>query len=684
MTRRLRRGVGGEASPPIGASRFDVTSPLVVCLAYVLLTVAMTWPLAAGLARDVPGDLGDSLLNMWILGWGAEQVPRLVLGQESLRDYWNANIFHPEPLALGFSEHLFGLVIQILPVYWLTGNLILSYNLLFLSSFALSGLGMFLLVRDLLADPEGRGAGDRRRAVILAAFIAGAIFAFIPFRIAQVAHIQSLHAQWMPFALVGFHRFIAYRRRTALAVGTAALLMQNWSNGYYLIYFAPFVPAFVIHQMWTWGRLRDLRAWFAFAAAAVVVALGTAPFLWLYLETARVHAFERPLGEIVAFSADVYSYFTAPEALRVWGRVMRAFPKPEGELFFGVVPALLAAAAVLSAMRGPGRESMATTRRGRVLTLTLLAIIAIQTIGLVAMVLTGGFITSIAGVPIRATNAPGLAATIAIVSGILLALSPEARRRAISLARSPVTFCVLAFVIALWLSLGPVPASRGRALSGMGLYGVLYDHVPGFAGLRVPARFAMIAAVFLSVAAGAGALALLRRGRAVAIAVVLVAACLVEVSFAPMPLNLTWGGAAVTPPGIVPGRDAPPVYHTVARLRDDAVIAEFPFGDPAWELRYVYYSTVHWKRLVNGYSGGFPTNYKTRVALLQRVADYPDAAWRALRDAGTTHVIVHDRAFPPGEAGVIAQWLQSHFAVEIARFDDARLFDVTGVWPPAL
>ena len=36
----------------------------------------MTWPLALGLARDVPGDLGDSLLNMWILGWGAEHCPR--------------------------------------------------------------------------------------------------------------------------------------------------------------------------------------------------------------------------------------------------------------------------------------------------------------------------------------------------------------------------------------------------------------------------------------------------------------------------------------------------------------------------------------------------------------------------------------------------------------------------------
>ena len=68
----------------------------------------MTWPLVTGLGSDVPGDLGDSLLNMWILGWGVEHVPTLLTFQIGWADYWNANIFHPDPLALALSEHLFG------------------------------------------------------------------------------------------------------------------------------------------------------------------------------------------------------------------------------------------------------------------------------------------------------------------------------------------------------------------------------------------------------------------------------------------------------------------------------------------------------------------------------------------------------------------------------------------------
>ena len=69
-----------------------------------------------------------------------------------------------------------------------------------------------------------------------------------------------------------------------------------------------------------------------------MVAAGTLPFLLLYLEGQRVHGFERSMGEVIRFSADVFSYFTAPEALRLWGPLMQAYPKPEGELFFGLVP----------------------------------------------------------------------------------------------------------------------------------------------------------------------------------------------------------------------------------------------------------------------------------------------------------------------------------------------------------
>ena len=51
--------------------------------AYTVIAVAMTWPLARGLTRDVAWDLGDSVLNMWILAWDFEQFRAILTGHFS-------------------------------------------------------------------------------------------------------------------------------------------------------------------------------------------------------------------------------------------------------------------------------------------------------------------------------------------------------------------------------------------------------------------------------------------------------------------------------------------------------------------------------------------------------------------------------------------------------------------------
>jgi hypothetical protein len=237
-------------------------------------------------------------------------------------------------------------------------------------------------------------------------------------------------------------------------------------------------------------------------------------------------------------------------------------------------------------------------------------------------------------------------------------------------------------VFAMWLSLGPIVQSRGERIDGIGLYGVVLEHVPGFDGLRVPARYAMIAAVYSSTLAGIGAAwALQPRFTGVRfikiIAHGLSSAFLIEAVFVPMPVNQTWGDGSVVPSArIETGLNAPGVYRQLAAMPGALVIAEFPFGDPAWELRYVYYSTVHWKRITNGYSGGFPQGYKVRAARLERFAIEPAEAWTALRSAGTTHVIVHEAAIGAAESQALRVWLEAHGAREIGRFGNDVLYDL--------
>ena len=542
----------------------------------------MTWPLALGIGRDVPGDLGDSLLNMWILGWGLQHVPRLLTGAIGWHDYWNANIFHPDPLALALSEHLFGQTLQMLPVYAVTGNVILCYNLLFIASFALSGLGTYLLVRDL--------TGDRR-----AAFLAGLVYGFLPYRIASVPHLQVMSSQWMPFALYGLNRFIAGEaspfdansaigsasrglsrfaplrpsakaqgvpsdRWLALAGGTGALVMQNWSCGYYLLYFAPFVPLFCVHRMWTTGRLRQGSLWIGLSAAAAVTLACTLPFLLPYADAQRVFGFERGRGEVVLFSANVWSYVTAAEPVRLWGRALRFYPHGEGETFLGFVPWLLSIVACVVALQAARRQSGESSSRGwrRAATWILAVAVAVQLVAVLSAVIFGGFDSSLFGIPLRARTPVRLIAQLVVATALLVLISPAARRVAASLSRSSAMFFLAITILAMWLSLGPEPSAGDQLVSGVGLYSVLYNYVPGFNGVRVPARYAMIAGLFLAVLAGFGAKAIVARRGSLALVGLLAVLILMEGAAVPMEMNRTWNqNEAVPPAQVFPADRAP-------------------------------------------------------------------------------------------------------------------------------
>ena len=638
--------------------------PLVPALAYVALTVAMTWPLLAGIARDVPADLGDSLLNLWILGWGSERLLDLLAGAGTWAAFWNGNIFYPEPLTLTFSEHLAGLAMQTLPVYVGTGNLILCYNLLFLASFALSGLGAYLLVH--------RVTGHRG-----AAFVAGLFYAFAPYRVGQFPHIQVVQSQWMPLALYGFRVYFdrttapapgGVPRWVALAGGTAALVMQNLSCGYYLMFFAPIVPAYVIYEIADRRLWRDRQVWAGLAIAGLVTAACTWPFLAPYLEAQRLFGFTRPLGEVTGFSADVLTYLTAADGLHFWGPRLRLHPQAEGGLFPGAVPLAMATLGLLWTARARWSAAVepaaAETPARRWLTRALVMLLAVHVSAFLYLLWTGGFVWNIAGLPIRMTNAGRVLIDLAVIAAALLVVSPRARAWARGEPGSLVGFAALALGFCFVMSLGPLPETGDTPLIGLGLYGWFRDTIPGYDGVRVPARFAMLVALFLTMLAGEALRRLAARGAAGRVVLAAAAVLFVaEAWFAPMPVNQVWGSAQLqTPPPRVPATagEANPVYSYIAGMPADTVLAEFPFGDGAWDLRYVYNTTFHWKRILNGYSGHFPASYMKHVAQFANALATPDAAWAAVLESGATHVLVHEYAFLGNEGKLYTDWAQRH------------------------
>jgi hypothetical protein len=633
--------------------------------AYVVLTVVMTWPIADGLGRDVPADLGDSLLNMWIMAWVGEGVVAMLGGQMSFADLWNANIFHPTPLSLTFSEHLVPQSIQGLPAYLATGNVVLAYNLVFLATFALSGLGMFLLVRELTGSPR-------------AAFVAGLFYAFFPYRLGQFPHIQTISSQWMPFALYGFRRWFDTVHWRAIAGGTAAFVLQGLSSGYYLFYFAPVLGGYVLWEIVSRQRWRAWRTWAAVGGGGGVSLACTLPFLLPYQDAKDRFGFTRPFGEVMGFSADLYAYAHTPPQMCVWGAILNRFPQPEGDLFPGAVPLVTAIVATVlwlaAAWTALRRATDDAPTRERQITRALVVVAASSVAGAIAVALSGGFVWHLGPVPIRMTNVSRTLTYAVLAALAALVVSPRTRYALGGRSTDLTPFLLVAIAFAVVMSLGPVPRAGGERLVGLALYETFFELVPGYGGLRAPARFGMVAGCLLATLGGY-ALARLDRwprmgGAALALAG---AAFLAEAYAVPMPENLTWTSSArYAPPwpSIHRLNEGPLAYRYVVAMPPGTTLIELPFGDQAWDLRYVYYAGLHGKPIANGYSGYFPDGYRARAARISGVWTDRGAAWDAVQTSGATHVLIHRDAYPAPEGEAIIGWARLAGATPIAWFTD--------------
>jgi hypothetical protein len=187
----------------------------------------------------------------------------------------------------------------------------------------------------------------------------------------------------------------------------------------------------------------------------------------------------------------------------------------------------------------------------------------------------------------------------------------------------------------------PLSATRlGYALAGLlafdaslglnGLtYPLLHDLVAPYRGLRVPARFSILLGLTLAVGAGYAAASLLSRWAAARrpLTVLLLTLAIVD----------AWPRLELTSIDPAP----PAIYHAIP-AEPPSVLAEFPVGADAVNLlsfQYIYFSTFHWHRLLDGNSGFFPPSW---FEYAERTARFPnDESLSYLRSRGVQYFAVH-------------------------------------------
>ncbi|MBO9364258.1 MAG: hypothetical protein J7466_05045 [Roseiflexus sp.] len=553
-------------------------------LAYLVLAVVFTWPLSAHLTTATGGGL-DPLLQTWVLAWDAHALitdPRTV---------WHAPIFFPYPETLAYSDHHLLLAMMTLPLI-ITGGPVLAYNLLVLTSYALTGWAVYLLARDMLART------DDMRMRIVGAFAAGALFAFGTYRITHVVHLQLLQTAWLPLALLFLRRLLCdsetgnRRWRNAALFGLFAGI--QCATALYYAYFAALALGLSItvrlrdvlnyqRQPDFWQRIGGLAL--GGALAVLIAAPVTLPYIRVYEYLGVV----RSLRELDNWSAPLQAYLAVVPTNWLYGGRGAWFAASGGEfaLFPGFVTAVLAVAS--------------------------LALAVWERIG---------------------NKKSALSALIGASDAIFLAV---------------LAFC--AWVLSLGVG---IRLERGGEMLPIPMpYATLYERIPGFGALRVPARWAMLTHLALALLAS---FALVRVGQwlrsmvnyrlALIIPAVIGTVALVEHASFPLPL------ATIPTPK--------PVYAWLGTQRDMRALLELPVGPVprGAELERIterqFHQIHHWKPLTAGYSGVIPFGTTDLLRRVQRLPD--DDTLRYLALIGIDTLVIHCDEYDPETLTRLLAW----------------------------
>jgi hypothetical protein len=296
-----RRVARWAPSPKIGRSEL-----LWVVLAGVGLAVLTTWPLVLHMSTHIAPDLGDPVRTAWEVAW----VGHALLHQPL--HVFDSNAFYPHPLSLAFSDSLLGYGPA---AFFGSGPVaaLVRYNLLFLLAWSLCFVGAWLLAREL-------GAGRVGGAV------AGAAFAYAPYRVTEAGHLHVISGGGIPLSL--FLLLRGYRRcsRGLLAAGWLVAAWQvslGFTLGLQFAYLLAVLGLLAI--VWWWRAKRPTLPRGLVAISCIGIALCGAVSVYQarpYLKVAAEYpTAKRTLKEVENYSSGPWALLSASSENRVWGGV---------------------------------------------------------------------------------------------------------------------------------------------------------------------------------------------------------------------------------------------------------------------------------------------------------------------------------------------------------------------------
>lgn len=297
---------------------------------YFVLALAAVFPLWLNPAARIQS-LADPLLNAWILDW----VHFAIFYQ--IADFFQANVFWPHADALAYGEHLLAPSLLALPFRLFTDSAVAIHNLSLVEAYFFSALAAHALAFYYFRSMP-------------AATVAGLVYGFAPYRLAQIGHVQLIHGEFLPLMFLAFEWALrSDDRRWRWLLGAAAL--GQWLTSWYWAVFSFWVFApFMAMRLWHHRRQPTRQLAMSFVPL-VLAALLAVPIAMPYMELSRNHAFYRPEQASAGFAARPADFVRPPARSLIYGWSNANASGGERDLFLGITAALGLVVALMLAFR---------------------------------------------------------------------------------------------------------------------------------------------------------------------------------------------------------------------------------------------------------------------------------------------------------------------------------------------
>lgn len=609
-----------------------------------ILTATAIWatrPLAWNMDQ-LAWDLGDPMYAAFALHHNYR-----VLANCDWANYWQAPAFTPYPQSLVVADAHLGTAVWTWPIYLATGDALVAYNFAVLASFVLTGLGLYALA---LLETN-------RRWLALAIAVAGAV---TPFRLAQLGHLQVVATQWTALALVCLLR-CARSPSPWYVVGVGACVMLTTTSSLYYgllqwLLLGPVCAFCFVRGRW----FKNDRLLRAFVWTTLVVGAATFAFVLPYYVVYRDESLGRRLDEVIQYSARFVDYFqvtpwNATERLPL----LRTSGRHEGvehTLFPGLV--LAAGLFVAVALLTRPKEACLQLLRRIGVSLRCIAKSPARMVGIglgAALALWWVFLFPIGlcridlGFDYLVATWTAVSVTSAIVLAIAvgLILSPAATRAEWLGSRDRLFWQLGGIGCLLVFSFGPlVYADHNGSELAIGPYALLYRFVPGWTGMRVPARIqVLLLPLFVLVASRAWTTLLDQRYKFASFITRMGVLAALAGDLAIRPID--WTHVPV-------GNDLPRSVAWLCASETPGAVVVLPTGNMgAEDPLYLYYSTIHGRRMLNGYAAFMPADCRDATAKANHVPN--EDALDMLSHRGIRYVVLDCAHFPPARIALCRQ-----------------------------